>query len=70
MFRFACDRKLRDTIISFADNSRHASLWAAISTDAAGAPFQRFRSLSPGRQRAGPSALSGDTTAWSNRRDL
>jgi transposase len=28
-FRFACDKKLRDAIINFADDSRHASPWAA-----------------------------------------
>jgi transposase len=28
-FRFACDKKLREAIISFADDSRHASPWAA-----------------------------------------
>ena len=28
-FRYACDKKLRDAIINFADDSRHASPWAA-----------------------------------------
>ena len=28
-FRFACDKKLRDAIVNFADDSRHASPWAA-----------------------------------------
>ena len=28
-FRFACDKKLCDAIINFADDSRHASPWAA-----------------------------------------
>ena len=28
-FRFACDKKLRDAIINFADDSRHDSPWAA-----------------------------------------
>lgn len=28
-FRFACDKKLRDAIINFAEDSRHASPWAA-----------------------------------------
>lgn len=28
-FRFACDKKLRDAIINFAGDSRHASPWAA-----------------------------------------
>ena len=28
-FRFACDKRLRDAIINFADDSRHASPWAA-----------------------------------------
>jgi transposase len=34
-FRYACDKKLRNAIIDFADDSRHASPWAAkIYTDA------------------------------------
>jgi transposase len=28
-FRWACDKKLRNALIDFADNSRHASPWAA-----------------------------------------
>jgi transposase len=28
-FRYVCDKKLRDAIINFADDSRHASPWAA-----------------------------------------
>jgi hypothetical protein len=28
-FRYACDKKLRDAIVNFADDSRHASPWAA-----------------------------------------
>ena len=28
-FRFACDKKLRNAIVNFADDSRHASPWAA-----------------------------------------
>jgi hypothetical protein len=28
-FRWACDKKLRNAIIDFADDSRHASPWAA-----------------------------------------
>jgi transposase len=28
-FRFACDKTLRDAITNFADDSRHASPWAA-----------------------------------------
>jgi transposase len=28
-FRYACDKKLRNAIIDFADDSRHASAWAA-----------------------------------------
>ena len=28
-FRYACDKKLRNAIIDFADDSRHASPWAA-----------------------------------------
>lgn len=28
-FRYACDKKLRDAIINFADDSRHESPWAA-----------------------------------------
>ena len=34
-FRYACDKKLRNALIDFADDSRHASPWAAnIYTDA------------------------------------
>lgn len=34
-FRWACDKKLRNAIIDFADDSRHASPWAAkVYTDA------------------------------------
>ena len=29
VFRYACDKKLRDAITDFADDSRHASPWAA-----------------------------------------
>jgi transposase len=28
-FRFACDKKLRDALIDFAEDSRHANAWAA-----------------------------------------
>ena len=28
-FRWACDKKLRNAVIDFADDSRHASPWAA-----------------------------------------
>ena len=28
-FRYACDKKLRDALIDFADDSRHANAWAA-----------------------------------------
>ena len=28
-FRWACDKKLRNALIDFADDSRHASPWAA-----------------------------------------
>lgn len=28
-FRFACDKKLRDALVDFAEDSRHASPWAA-----------------------------------------
>lgn len=28
-FRYACDKKLRDALVNFADDSRHASPWAA-----------------------------------------
>ncbi|MGH2728257.1 MAG: IS110 family transposase, partial [Actinomycetota bacterium] len=28
-FRWACDKKLRNAIIDFADDSRHSSPWAA-----------------------------------------
>jgi transposase len=34
-FRWACDKQLRDALIDFADDSRHASPWAArVSSDA------------------------------------
>jgi transposase len=36
-FRWACDKKLRNALIDFADDSRHASPWAAkVYTDALG----------------------------------
>lgn len=35
-FRWACNRRLRQAVVCFADNSRHASLWAA-------AVYQRAR---------------------------
>jgi len=28
-FRHACDKKLRDALVDFADDSRHANAWAA-----------------------------------------
>ena len=28
-FRYACDKKLRDALVDFADDSRHANAWAA-----------------------------------------
>lgn len=32
-FRWACDKKLRDAVTNFANDSRHASVWAAAIYD-------------------------------------
>jgi len=45
-FRWACNKRLRQALTTFADNSRHASLWAATvyrRTRARGCRHQHWR---------------------------